>query len=208
MPIQWYFRVPMYFWNKGDLKTCLAAVGSELIYVLFGIALAFWDQRVFLMIFLVPHVMKLWENTLPEYGQHALVNPSAPHEVYNNSYVCLRPKSSSTEFESDNMNYDDRYHMLHHSYPDARAEEHHDMWVGGMSEQMPADSLVFDCNVRQFMMWVVTERIDLLADCWAKGEGDQATKEAKLKMFCEPFYTPEEAQWVKNPGFPFNCMAA
>jgi len=208
MPIQWYFRVPLYFWRKGDVKTFLTALVSELVYVLFGIALSFWDLRVAFMIVWLPHLQRLLENSIAEYGQHSLINPADPSKVYNNSYVCLKPKVSKHEFESEMQNYDDRYHMLHHLYPDARAEEHHTMWTSGMSAKMPADSLVFNCTVREFLVWVITEKIDLLAKRWSTGEGDEVTKESKLRLFCKPFYTPEEAKWVKNPGFPFNCMAS
>jgi len=207
MPIQWYFRVPTYFWRKGDVKTCLVAVVSELIYVGFGIALSFYDFRVAVMLFWFPHVQRIWGNSIVEYGQHSLVNPDDPKKVWNNSYVCLRPKVSGHEFESEMQNYDDRYHMLHHSHPNARAEEHHAMWTNGFGAKMPADSLVFNCTVREFLVWVITEKFDLLAKCWSTGQGDQVTKEAKLKLYCMPFYTPEEAKWIKNPGFPFNCMA-
>ncbi len=103
-------ELAIYFKRKNLKKLFKMVVRGETLYILFIIAMCFFNLKATLYVFIVPLVIVRFSMMMGNWAQHAFVDPATPENNYRNSITCIN------HFYNRHC-FNDGYHIGHHLKP-------------------------------------------------------------------------------------------
>ncbi len=100
-------ELSFYFYQHKRYQLMRKALFGELGYLVVVIALACWNLRATLIVFLVPFVLARFLMMAGNWGQHAFIDLADPGNCYRNSITCINVGYNKKCFN-------DGYHIGHH----------------------------------------------------------------------------------------------
>jgi hypothetical protein len=150
-------ELSVYFHKRGRYALMRKALIGELGYYAGAAALAAWNWRATVVVFLVPFLVARFMMMAGNWGQHAFIDLAAPENCYRNSVTCINVSYNRKCFN-------DGYHIGHHLKATRHWTEMPLEFEQNLARYAEEGALVFR-GVDFFMIWalLMLKRYDWLA---------------------------------------------
>ena len=212
LPVQWFVRAPLYFYQKGNYKATASLVASMVGW--YGMGVWLWKKDIFASMMVVwwTTYTKLCVNSTTEYTQHALVDPDRPMDIHRNNCILLKPTEGYPAGFQQRDNHDERYHSVHHQYPRLNMGQNSVYYWKNKEWFDECGQLTFDMSFREYARCIIFEDISKLASCMI-GTGPEKDfnyeqKRAVLAKWLGVAFSREECKWTTRPSWLFSNMVS
>jgi fatty acid desaturase len=136
-----------YFKKKNRDKFAWRVMAGECLYIAVMVALALYNLKATLFVFIVPLVFSRFSMMAGNWAQHAFIDEKQPGNIYTNSITCI-----NTSYNKKCFN--DGYHIGHHLRPALHWTEMPKDFLNNLDKYRDNKAVVFT-GLDYFQIWVL-----------------------------------------------------
>jgi fatty acid desaturase len=148
----------LYLYHRKRKKLYMRFTFGEYVYLIFCIAMCFFNLKATLLVFIVPLLFARLVMMLGNWTQHSFIDSTSPDNLYTSSINCINTKYNT-------ICWNDGYHIIHHLRPGMHYTEMPGEFLKRTDEFAQNKAIVFDgIHYLHIFVYLLTKRYDKLAD--------------------------------------------
>lgn len=164
---------------KGKKSFLRKAVAGEMAFLLVCLALAWFNWKATVIVFVVPLIIVRFFMMAGNWAQHAFVDPRTPADNFRNSITCINSAYNRQCFN-------DGYHIGHHLKPHLHWTDMPGDFLKNADKYAANKALVFEgIDYNQIWAMLMLKRYDALADHLVNLNGMYGSKQEAVALMKE-----------------------